>query len=144
VVLLALGPLGGAGCSSTFAAAPPPDTGSDCHASPEQCPSGETCWPTNAGTFACLPSAPTGTFGVACEEVTGTPTCADGMICNATNATGTGTCTYYCGGGAKPCPGGYSCEAAHLLGEGGPTIDLCRISGQAAPDGGSEAYDAAG
>ena len=113
---------GGAGCASNSSSS----GGSDCSANPTQCPQGQTCWPVTQTAFGCVPSQPTGTFGSQCIEQYGKATCADGMLCDATDPTGNGTCTSYCTGGGA-CPQGYECHAT-AAGNSGPTVDICRAA----------------
>ena len=128
--------LGVAHCGTSGRSAP--NDGADCHLNP-QCPAGETCWPASAAAFACLPSDPAQPFGATCLESIGKPTCADGLLCDATNPNGNGTCTNYCGSATMECPAGYACIITSISATGGPTIEICRPSMQMPPiiiDGG--------
>jgi hypothetical protein len=108
-------------------------SGSSCGGDPTECTSGTTCWPATASAdLECLPSHASGTFGVACFQTVGSPTCADGLGCDQTGPDG-GVCTYYCGG-SRSCPAGYDCRQTEVGGSGGPSVDVCRVLTDAGVD----------
>jgi hypothetical protein len=128
VPLLLMTALAGLGCSSSGATSPPAPS---CTANPTQCGVGETCWPTSSTTLACLPSDTSAPFGASCAETINVPTCADGMICDATDPSGNGQCTSYCVSTAS-CPSGYECQSTTIAGGGGSSgaaISICRAAG---------------
>src|SRR5262249_43153242 len=93
--------------------------------------------------FACIPSAPSGAFGVGCQNSIGTATCADGLACDAVMGQSEGPrCTYYCDlSGQEPCPPQYQCRSTHVGGAGGPAIQVCRYG---TDDGGAVPHDDGG
>lgn len=108
-------------CSSSS-----PSLGSKpCNEDPWQCSAGQTCWPTVAGTFACLNSG-AGAFASPCQDTLGVPTCGDGLACVQSSASN-GVCTKYCDNTdvSHACPSGLACETAELLTAGGAQTHLC-------------------
>jgi hypothetical protein len=116
---LMLGVAAALGCSSSSAGAEP------CNENPWECPAGQTCWPKDDASFACLDSGP-GTAGDACLLTPGSPTCSDGLECLMTSAAG-GTCTPYCDDTdtSHACPAGQSCAVASLSGGSSGQFRIC-------------------
>jgi hypothetical protein len=131
-LFLPLGLVVAAACSSSSGAT---EGGPDCRENPASCKAGETCWPVTATSFACLTSEPSGMQGAACKETPGQATCADGLLCDATNSTGSGICTAYCGAGGHECPGGYACVTTTVSGGTG-SMSICRGEQNQSADGG--------
>jgi hypothetical protein len=117
-----LAALAWAGCSSGPATSATP---ADCHANPTECPVGDTCWPISATALGCIPNQATAGFGASCTEEINLPTCANGLLCDAMNSDGSGTCASYCNLLA-PCPAGYACRQTTV--GTGPTVDICRAA----------------
>ena len=130
-LLLPLGLVVAAACSSSPSASA---SGADCRENPASCKTGETCWPTNASTFACLPSQAGISVGSPCKETPGQTTCSDQMLCDATSASGAGTCTWYCGTGGHTCQDGYACVTTTVAGGSG-SMSICRGEQSAPPPG---------
>jgi hypothetical protein len=103
-----------------------------CNENPWVCPAGQTCWPKDETTFACLNSG-TGTAGGACEDTGGTATCGDGLACLQMSGAA-GTCAAYCDNTdtSHACPSGQSCEMAVII---GTTIQICVGAAPAAEAG---------
>jgi hypothetical protein len=94
----------------------------------------------------CLPSDPSGGFGVSCQQEIGKATCADGLDCDQRSASG-GTCTYYCNTAGHGCPPGYECRETQVGSDAGPTIAICRLAAIEAgfgDDGGGGVDDGGG
>jgi hypothetical protein len=137
-------------CSSSSASGTGADASVPCNENPWECPAGQTCWPTNATTFACLNAGP-GALGAACANTAGTPTCGAGLACFQAIGASTGTCVAYCSttSTSHPCTGADVCETADLGGSGGPSFSVCvaeMVGGQdsGAPTGDSSAAADAG
>jgi hypothetical protein len=115
-------------CSSSSSSSPPP-----CNEDPWECGSGQTCWPQNTTSFACLNSG-AGTAGSACEDSPGVATCGDGLECFQTSETASGICSPYCDNTSTShaCPSGMLCEMDLV---GATTVQICIATGSAA-DGG--------
>jgi hypothetical protein len=125
------------GCSSSSSSG----GGSQCNSDPWQCPTGQTCWPSDSnGNFACLNSAVGKNKGDACTNNIGAPTCGDGMACFAVG-TPNGTCIPYCDNtkAGHGCAAGETCQPAALrLPSGGTsgTFNVC-VGGEP-PDAGGD------
>lgn len=122
-------------CSSATSSSPAP-----CNEDPFQCPSGQTCWTTDAKTFACIPSG-SGQYGESCQPVAGpgSAPCADGLLCLATTNAG-GKCVHYCepSGTAHACASG-TCTAAAIGSASGPITHVCAGGAPSGPaDAGSD------
>jgi hypothetical protein len=115
-------------CSTTSSTPPP------CNENPWSCPAGQTCWPKNTTSFACLNSG-SGTVGGACESSVGIATCGDGLACLQTTASA-GTCVAYCDNTdtSHACPFGQTCDMAVLA---GTTIQVCVGAAPASPEAGT-------
>jgi hypothetical protein len=119
-LLSAIALIGPPACSSSSGSPSPP-----CNANPWECPAGQTCWPKDSQTFACLISGP-GKAGDTCLDVVDSPSCGDGLSCFQT-AAGAGTCTPYCDpmNPAHACGAGQVCTLAILGGGAGPQFHIC-------------------
>jgi hypothetical protein len=143
VAFILLAAFVGVNCSTS--SANPAGSGPDCQAQPTLCPSGQTCSYTSATTLGCLSSDPGAGFGDSCVEEINHATCADGMICDATDSNGDGQCTSFCASSAS-CPAGYGCDSTNVSG-GGLTISICRAQATTGPpstDGGTALPNDAG
>lgn len=86
-----------------------------CSPVPNDCPSGEQCWPASDGSASCL-AAGTGGEGSAC---TGSSDCVPGTGCVTIGAGGP-HCARFCRLGGTDCPATATCTDA-----GWPTFGLC-------------------
>lgn len=132
------------GCSSSSAS-----PGSQpCNENPWECTTGQTCWPKDESTFACLNSGP-GQAGDACQDSVGFPTCGDGLACLET-AAGGGTCSAYCDptNPSHACPASQTCSIVTLVGGAAPQFQVCVSPSTTPTDAGSESssspFDAGG
>ncbi len=127
----------GVGCSSSSGASTP----LPCNENPWECQAGQTCWPKDPTTFACLNSG-AGKVGDACLDAVGSPTCGDGLACLQLTSSD-GTCAAYCSktDPSRACPSGQTCTALTLLGVGGLQFQVCvaTVSISTPADAGSEA-----
>lgn len=103
-------------CSSSSSAPP-------CNQNPWECGTGQTCWPKDTTSFACLNSG-AGTAGSACEDSVGVPTCGDGLECFQTSGGASGICSPYCDNTntSHACPSGMSCQMVFVA---ATTIQIC-------------------
>ena len=117
-----------AACSSS--SSPPP-----CNENPWECASGQTCWPKDPQTFACLNSGP-GKAGDACQNSLDSPTCGDGLACLQTSTAG-GTCRPYCdpASSSHACAAGQTCQLVALGGAAGAQFHVCYGAGTVADSG---------
>lgn len=83
-----------ASCSSSSS---PGGGAAQCNSNPWSCPSGQTCWITDAtgAAFACLNSKQGAKKGDACVNSPGSATCGDLMACFQQSVSG-GICVTYC------------------------------------------------
>jgi hypothetical protein len=109
-----------------------------CNEDPWECPSGQTCWPSNGTSFACLNSG-TGTAGGPCEDSEGIATCGDGLACLQTTSAG-GTCVAYCDNTdpSHACPSTQLCEMDVVV---GTTIYVCVGTGAASEAEAGDTFD---
>ncbi len=70
---------------------------SGCNEDPWSCPAGQTCTFGDAegSSFVCLDSGP-GQDGEACQNVAGSATCGDGLLCLQQAGATMGVCTAFC------------------------------------------------
>jgi hypothetical protein len=110
-----------------------------CNENPWECPAGQTCWPKDESSFACLNSGP-GAAGDACQDTVGAPTCGDGLACLEIGAGG-GVCSVYCDNTnpSHACSAGETCGTATLLGADAPEFQVCVSTSTTSTDAGSEA-----
>jgi hypothetical protein len=89
-----------------------------CIDDPWSCPDGQTCWVSqDQQSFSCLNAGP-GAVGAQCQNIAGTPTCAQDLICLQLQASSQGSCTEYCDPAdpAHACPGNRQCLLIQLIG----------------------------
>jgi hypothetical protein len=112
--------LGGAvACSSSTATQPDAGTPA-CNEDPFSCPAGQTCWASDAaGSFACLNSG-AGKKGDPCQNLIGSPTCSDGLVCLQllSAASGSAVCVPYCDNAntTHACATGEACTKIAVVG----------------------------
>lgn len=116
-------------CSSSSSS----DGPGSCSSEPFSCGAGQTCAvKDSSGTFACLTSGG-GAKGSACQNIIGSTTCGDGLVCFQQTTAG-GICSSYCepGNAARGCAAGEACSLAQIVGTtakfyvcagGAPTAD---------------------
>jgi len=114
-------------CSSSSSTPPP------CNQDPWECGSGQTCWPKDTTSFACLNSG-VGTAGSACEDSVGAPTCGDGLACLQLSTASGGICAAYCDNTetSHACPSGMTCDMVLIV---GTIVQLC-VGAASTTDGG--------
>jgi hypothetical protein len=66
-----------------------------CGEHPLECPTGQTCWFAEGGTFACFASG-SGTEGDTCAPLVDQPTCGDGLLCVKKAGAEAGACSKLC------------------------------------------------
>jgi hypothetical protein len=108
-----------------------------CNVYPWQCPSGQTCSPTDARHFNCVTSG-AHKSGEACKTAFGVADCADGLMCLQPTS-GAGTCAPFCDPDnldAHGCPPSDVCTTVFLGSANGPSVHLCAPPVGPANDGG--------
>ncbi|MGZ5971274.1 MAG: hypothetical protein ACXWP4_26570 [Polyangiales bacterium] len=123
-------------CSSSNDAGP---VTTPCNEDPWQCPTGQTCWPTDlSGTFACLNSAAGKVKGDACGNTVGAPTCGDGLACFQGVGDASGHCVAYCDNtkAGHGCAAGETCQTALLSGTSS-AFHIC-VGGSTMMDSGTD------
>jgi hypothetical protein len=117
-----------AACSDSSAAPAVP-----CNEDPWECGAGHTCWPVSTTAFDCLVSG-MGKAGDACQNVTNSPACTDGMACLEPGPAG-GVCVPYCDA-THTCPAGTTCTMGAL--DGTTPFQVCLGAPAPALDAGAD------
>src|ERR1019366_1952338 len=126
LLVLPLAALTAVACSSSSGSGSGSSGTTPCNENPWQCPAGQTCWPTDQSSFACL-NVGTGKPGDPCTATVGMPSCGANLDCLQTQAASAGTCVAYCSESdpSHACPTGVQCLSAYLGSTSGPKFSVC-------------------
>ena len=116
-----------------------------CTENPWECPTGQTCWFTQAGTFECLNALAGTKDGDECQPYADSPTCSDGQICLQLDNSNSASCASYCDPKvlAHACPAGAVCQQINFkISTTTTPAHVCISTG--AKDAGSDAADGGG
>jgi hypothetical protein len=129
-----------AACSSDDSKSSTTPTNTPCNQDPWICPAGQTCWANDqAGNFKCLNSAAGVAKGATCQNLVGSPTCGDGLVClQLVGGGATGTCVTFCdpAKAGRGCAAGEDCVQVTLQ---GTSSSFFACVPRATPDAGTDA-----